>query len=113
MHLYDARVVSGRVSSTVRNQFIALHEVFRYAPLRRLIAHSSCDAVDIRRATNAEGFAPVFFTAAQVERVEKELDDSAPCGLLIRFAAGAGLRAAELHGLRIRDVDLASGHVEV
>lgn len=55
----------------------------------------------------------MFFTAAQVEQVAKELDEYAPYGLLIRFAAGTGLRAAELQGLRIRDVNLAAGHVEV
>lgn len=101
-------IATGRASSTVRNHFIALNKVFRYALRHRLIAHDPCDAVDIPRATNAEGFAPVFLTAAQVERVAKELDEYAPYGLLIRFAAGTGLRAAELQGLRIRDVNLAS-----
>ncbi|SBN62773.1 Site-specific recombinase XerD [Curtobacterium sp. 9128] len=106
-------IASGRASSTVRNHFIALNKVFRYALRHRLIAHNPCDAVDIPRATNAEGFAPVFLTAAQVEQLAKELDEFAPYGLLIRFAAGTGLRAAELQGLRIRDVNLAAGHVEV
>ena len=55
----------------------------------------------------------MFLTAAQVERVAKELDEYAPYGLLIRFAAGTGLRAAELQGLRIRDLNLAAGHVEI
>ena len=62
-------IATGRASSTVRNHFIALNKVFRYALRHRLIAHNSCDAVDIPRATNAEGFAPVFLTAAQLEQL--------------------------------------------
>lgn len=46
-------IASGRASSTVRNHFIALNKVFRYALRHRLIAHNPCDAVDIPRATNA------------------------------------------------------------
>jgi integrase len=58
-------------------------------------------------------FTPVFLTAAQVESIARELDAFHPYGLVIRFAAFTGLRAAEISGLRIRDVDLVAGHVEV
>lgn len=36
-----------------------------------------------------------------------------PTGALIRFAAYTGLRAAEITGLRVRDLNLSAGHVEV
>ncbi|WP_263091752.1 hypothetical protein [Curtobacterium sp. RIT-PI-V] len=48
-----------------------------------------------------------------MEQVATELDEYEPHGILIRFAAGTRLRDAELQGLRIRDLNLAAGHVEV
>jgi integrase len=56
-------------------------------------------------------FAPVFLTATQVEQVAKQVDECALYGL--RFVADTGLPAAELQGLRVRDLNLAAGHVEV
>jgi integrase len=51
---------------------------------------------------------PRFLTAEQVEAVAAQLDTTYPCGLLVRFAAWTGLRAGELAGLNIGDVDGAS-----
>ncbi|WP_369824096.1 hypothetical protein [Frondihabitans sp. PAMC 28766] len=48
-----------------------------------------------------------------MEALATELDDTHPLGLLVRFAAQTGLRAAEIAGLHIRDMNLAAGHVEV
>lgn len=42
-----------------------------------------------------------------------KLDSAEPYDLLVRFAAYTGLRAAELAGLRVRDLDLAAGHVSI
>lgn len=106
-------VASGRQPSTVRNHFIALHKVFRYALRHRILTHDPCAAVELPKPGYAENFAPVFLTAAQVEAVAAQLDAVPPLGTLIRFAAATGLRAAEIAGLRIRDVNLLAGHVEV
>ena len=65
------------------------------------------------KAHNADGFKPVFLTAAQVESLAELLDFQCPYGLLVQFAAYTGLRAGELTGLRIRDLNLKAGHVEV
>lgn len=49
-----------------------------------------------------------------MEVLAARLDEiAAPYGLLVRFAAYTRLRAAEVTGLRVRDVDLRAGHVEV
>lgn len=39
--------------------------------------------------------------------------DDATLDVLVRFAAYTGLRASEIAGLRVRDVNLAAGHIEV
>lgn len=55
----------------------------------------------------------MFLTVAQVEAIAARLDLQEPYGLMVRFAAYTGLRAGELAGLRVRDLDLAQGHVNV
>lgn len=104
---------AGRASSTIHNHYVALNKVFRYAMRHRLITHNPCEAVELPKATNREGFAPVFLTRTQVETLATELDKWHPYGVLIRFAAYTGLRAAEITGLRIRDVNLLAGEVDV
>jgi integrase len=50
---------------------------------------------------------------AQVEAAAAHLALFKPCDVLARFMAYTGLRAREVAGLRVRDVDLAAGHVSV
>ena len=65
-----------------------------------------------RNAPKTE-FAPVFLTPAQVTAICAQLESAKPLPTLIRFAAYTGLRAAEIAGLRVRDVDFDAGHIEV
>jgi integrase len=106
-------VTAGKASSTIHNHYVALNKVFRYALRHRLITYNPCDGVDLPKPGNRETFTPVFLTVAQVEAVATELDRAMPYGLLIRFAAYTGLRAGEITGLRIKDLDLAGGRVFV
>ncbi|MCJ1686209.1 site-specific integrase [Rathayibacter sp. VKM Ac-2927] len=103
----------GLSTNTVRNHYVAVSKVFRYAVRHRLISHNPCDAVQVPRAGTAEDFAPVFLSAAQVASIAAALDAVAPHGTAVRFAAQTGLRSAEITGLRIRDVNLGAGHVQV
>ncbi|WP_062072132.1 tyrosine-type recombinase/integrase [Demequina sediminicola] len=104
----------GLAPSTVHHCYVALKKAFRYAQDDRLIACNPCDSIRLPKNTDVHAFTPVFLTAAQVEAVSAYLDATAePYGLLVRFAAYTGLRAAELTGLRIRDLNLKAGHVEV
>lgn len=101
-------VAAGKAPSTVRNHYVALHKVFRYALRHRLITHDPCAAVQIPKPGNTADFAPVFLTAEQVEAIAGELDEHAPYGTVVRLAAYTGLRAAEIAGMRVRDVNLAA-----
>lgn len=99
--------------ATVHHHYVALKKALRHALDDRLISYNPCDGVRLPKAHNADGFKPVFLTAAQVESLADLLDFQQPYGLLVRFAAYTGLRAGELTGLRIRDLNLKAGHVEV
>ncbi len=103
----------GLAAATVHHHYIALKKAFRYALDDRLIAHSPCDAVWLPKGDTREGFEPVFLTASQVEALAARLDIAHPYGLLVRFAAYTGLRAGEITGLRIRDLDLENGRISV
>lgn len=52
-------------------------------------------------------------TYAQVQAVAAQLAGQGPYDIIVRFMAYTGLRAGEVAGLRVRDVDLAAGHVSV
>jgi integrase len=99
--------------ATVHHHYVALKKALRHALDDRLISYNPCDGVRLPKAHNADGFKSVFLTAAQVESLADLLDFQRPYGLLVRFAAYTGLRAGELTGLRIRDLNLKAGHVEV
>ncbi|PKQ17839.1 MAG: hypothetical protein CVT68_06435 [Actinobacteria bacterium HGW-Actinobacteria-8] len=104
----------GLAPQTVHHCYVALKKAFRYAQDDRLISYNPCDSIRLPKNADARAFAPVFLTAAQVEALATHLNATAPpYGLLVRFAAYTGLRAAELTGLRVRDVNLKAGHVEV
>ena len=104
----------GLAPPTVHHRYVALKKAFRYAQDDRLIAYNPCDFIRLPKNAGAHAFAPVFLTAAQVEALAAHLDTvAAPYGLLVRFAAYTGLRAAEITGLRVRDLNLKAGHVEV
>lgn len=103
----------GLSAATVHHHYVSLKKAFRYALDDRLIAYSPCDGVRLPKPATRETFAPVFLTTPQVEALAARLDLAHPYGLLLRFAAYTGLRAGELTGLRVRDLNLKAGHVEV
>lgn len=104
-------VAEGLAPNSVHNYYVLLNKTFRYALRHRLIPFNPADGVELPKNVRSEGFAPVFLTAKQVEALAAEM--SAPLDTLVRFAAYTGLRAAEIAGLRVRDLNLAAGHVEV
>jgi integrase len=104
---------AGLAPATVHHHYVALKKVMRHALDDRLISYNPCDGVRLPKSHDAGGFQPVFLSARQVETLAGQLDLQAPYGLLVRFAAYTGLRAGELTGLRIRDLNLKAGHVEV
>jgi integrase len=108
------RLHAGGLSpATVHHHYVALKKVFRHAQHDRLITYNPCDGVKLPKNHAAEDFIPIFLTTTQVEALAAQLDAAEPYDLLVRFAAYTGLRAAELAGLRVRDLDLVAGHVSV
>jgi integrase len=103
----------GLAPATVQHHYVALQKAMQFAQQDRPIAHNPCGGVKLPKSHKADGFAPVFLSARQVEALAAKLDEVAPYGLLLRFAAYTGLRAAELTALRVRDLNLKAGHVEV
>lgn len=103
----------GLSPATVRNNYVALNKVFRYAVRHKLVAANPCTGTELPKATGDEVFVPKFLTPAEVEKLAAALDPHAPYGLLVRFAAYTGLRAGELAGLRVHDVNLLRRHIEV
>ncbi|PPF82100.1 hypothetical protein C5C14_03975 [Rathayibacter rathayi] len=103
----------GLAPMTMHHCYVALRKVCKHALHDRLISFNPCDGVKPPKNHNAGQFAPSFLTAAQVEALAGQLSTAAPYDLLARFAANTGLRAGELAGLRVQDVDLARGHVQV
>ncbi|MCU1420186.1 MAG: site-specific integrase [Mycetocola sp.] len=103
----------GLSAATVHHHYVALKKAFKHAQHDRLITYNPCDGVKIPKDHSADQFVPSFLTAAQVESVATELEQTEPYDLLVRFAAFTGLRAAELAGLRVSDLDLTQGHVSV
>jgi integrase len=97
----------------VHNLYVGLNKAFRCALRHRLITQNPCDAVELPKTGRSEDFTPMFLRSTEVERIAAELDAWPPYGLLVRLAAQTGLRAAELAGLRVRDLSLRAGHVEV
>ena len=104
---------SGLAPATVRNNYVALNKVYRYAARHRLISTNPCAGVELPRATGGDVFQPAFLTPHEVETLAAALDDVHPYGLLVRFAAYSGLRAGEIAGLRVRDVNLLRKEVRV
>ncbi|WP_177216765.1 tyrosine-type recombinase/integrase [Mycetocola miduiensis] len=85
-------------------------KVFGYAYKHRLITYNPCIAVSKPRADTQEAR---FLSVEEVSAVASELSTQAPYDLIVRFAAFTGLRAGEIAALRIRDIDLLHGEVQV
>jgi integrase len=92
--------------NTVRHAWVAANKVFQYALKHRLISHNPATGADLPNARTVDDAPQRFLSAPEVEALATALDDRAPDGLLVRLAAYTGLRAGEIQGLQIRDVNL-------
>ena len=108
----DALVRSGARPSTVRHAFSLVRMVLAQAVADGKLSSSPADHVRLPRTDSAAGGTAgvvddeaQFLTAAQVGSLTAAAPW--PYSVLVHLAAWAGLRAAELGGLQIRDVELA------
>ena len=103
---------------TIRHHIWVLGQVFKRAMKQRAITYNPVEFVDVptARSTGRLPHEPHFLTAEEVEQIASQLDTTypnTPWGLLVRFTAWTGLRAGEVAGLNIADVDLIRRTVTV
>ncbi len=99
--------------ATVHSTFVALRKVFRHALAGNHLRHDPCQKIALPAGRHEEEPVGRALSADEVDRLATALDAYTPYGLIVRFLAGTGLRRSELAGLRVRDVNLLRGHVEV
>jgi integrase len=109
----------GLAPPTIRHRHLVARWVFAEAARGRAIDHNP--AADVKlptdRSVGRHKPEPRFLTAEEVERLAAVLDRSSeaasPYGLLVRFVAYTGLRAGEVAGLNVGDIDLRRRVVHV
>lgn len=101
----------GLAPATVHHCYVALRKVMKHALWDRRIAFNQCDGIDLPKSQNVDDGELAVLTVAQVEAAAVELTSVGPYDVLVRFMAYTGLRAGEVAGLRVRDMDLNAGHV--
>lgn len=101
---------------TVKHAIFPLPATLNDARKHGLIQSNPCEVVDRpkRLPTGREKRKGHFLSGAQVAAGAARVAESEPVyGLLVRFAAGVGLRRSEIAGLRVRDLRLARREVHV
>jgi integrase len=102
----------GLSPATVRNTFVALTKVCKYAIRHEHIVRNPCTGTPLPKAQDfADEFTGQVLTRDEVEDIAGAL--SHPNDLLLRFIAYTGLRAGEVAGLRVADLDPLHGTVQV
>lgn len=100
--LVNGMVAIGRKAPTVRNVVLVARHVFDEARKQQLIRDNPCVELTLPRLVMQESN---FLSRAQVQQLAAALP--APYDLHALTAVGTGLRAGELAGLRVQDLDLA------
>jgi integrase len=95
---------------SVRMAYLRLATTLNFAARHGLLDSNPARAVRSPRKTVA---APTYLEPAEVDALAERLDARAPYGLIVRTAALTGLRRGELAALRVRDIAVDSGHIEV
>src|SRR5829696_4216970 len=94
---------AGRSAQTQRNVFTVIKGVFDEAAVSKCIPANPVAGYRKRLLPKATQHEAHFLTAGQVEALASSLPH--PEGLVVRLAAWSGLRAGELMGIRVRNVD--------
>ncbi|WP_169564355.1 tyrosine-type recombinase/integrase [Microbacterium indicum] len=101
---------AARSETSVLGMYRTVRKVFSYAYAHRLIPFDPCLAVTPPKADTREAR---FLSIEEVHALATELATQPPYDLLVRSAALTGLRVGEVAALRVRDVDLRRGEVQV
>lgn len=97
------RFLSGVTASpkTVRNLYITIRSMWKSARVWGYVAHEVCEGLVLPKSHRARR---IFFTLEEVQRII--LEAAEPQKTLYWLAAETGMRAGELTGLRLDDLDL-------
>lgn len=102
----------GLKPATVRNTFVALTKVCKYAIRHGHLTSNPCTGTPLPKALDfADEFTGQVLTRDEVEAIAADL--ACPGDLLLRFIAYTGLRAGEVAGLHVADLDPLHGTVQV
>jgi integrase len=111
--LFEAMRKKGLASQSRHNVFNVAHAIMTWAAKESYI--SVIPTLGMREELPARGesedFEPRFLTAAEVDTIAEQLD--ARHGLLVRFTAWTGLRAAEVSGLKVKRLDPLRNQVHI
>lgn len=96
------RFLSGVKASpkTVRNLYITIRSMWKSARLWGYVAHEICEGIILPKSQRVRR---LFFTLDEVQRIIAAADE--PCKTFYWLAAETGMRAGELTGLRLDDLD--------
>ncbi|PBC51162.1 site-specific integrase [Rhodococcus sp. ACS1] len=107
---------AGKKPSTVRHAFFVIRMVLAQAVADGRLAENPCDHVRLPSERSANGGTPgvvddpdQFLTAAQVSALVEATPW--PYNVMVHLAAWSGLRAAELAGLQVGDVELPAAPI--
>lgn len=99
---------AGKAAGTVRNAFTVVRNVFNVAVDSGAVKANPCIRVKLPRSPRAE---MLFIDPAQIAALAEAIGEEH--ALLVKTAAYTGLRAGELHALRVRRVDLDKCNLDV
>ncbi|WP_327698856.1 tyrosine-type recombinase/integrase [Streptomyces sp. NBC_00459] len=107
--------LSGKLGrGSIRNAYVVLNKLCKYAIRHDWIVLNPCTSVALPVSHDEVQDERQFLAPAQVEALAQEMSKRREhYGLIVRMAAYTGLRSGELAALRIRDVNLFRGTVEV
>jgi integrase len=106
--LIAEKQAAGLAPKTLQKIRLVLRQILETARGSGAIKANPCEGIRMPRATQVD---PVFLTPDEVERLA--LATRAPYDVLVRMAAGTGMRPSELCGLQVGRINLVSGTVDV
>jgi integrase/recombinase XerD len=116
-HLHDFlahRKRLGLAAASIKLEVVALKIFFRWLAARGLIAHDPAEVLPLPRI---ERLLPETLNAPDVGRLLAGADVNAPLGLrdraMLELLYASGLRASELTGARLENLDLDGGVIRV
>lgn len=100
---------------TIRHRHSVLRAVLKHAVIGRAIRDNPAHHVELPtdRSTGRQRTTPRFLTPEEIGRLSAALADAWPYDLMVVFTAYTGLRASEVAGLNVGDLDLMRRRVFV